>query len=775
MSHPHMVLRTVVFLLMSAICILGCLAQTPEVKQPSPGSVRVEIPVVIADREQIVAYWTSETGWKSELQLRNNQTSQDLNVTPALRLADGSETNLLPVTIKPQEVKSVDLDAAISAAKAPQLVGAYGSVVLRYRSGSTATLYAAMMIRRTGHPVTFHIDAMGESPEFQLGGREGVWWLPNDTASDYLILTNQGSTTIPVDLSLYDASGKNSTQKIILASRETTRYSVRKLVQAAHLGGSYGGIKVSAPSHAGSLDTLHFLFDEKAEFSVTLKMFDYNQNSNLEERDFAKTAVWTLRAPMLALANPDPALAFPPGITLHPKLLVRNTTGKSLNAALRFVWRDDKQTGNAIGPALRLNSNETRLVDVGALQDAGVIPKQANWTSVTLTTNGSPGEVMAVAASYDETFHYGAQTPFSDQLNFRWEGGMWEYDTYHSSIMTAGNGGTKPMRAALTIFYNQGAEKYELEQTLKPDEQMWVDVGKLIREQIPDKNGKTLPFDLTMGSYEFRDLTDTIVGSLFEGKVIYDKTYGHVAYGCAFCCGHVNPQLTFNPLGIVFSGGSQNGVQAVNACNGGRDDISANFYGRWGTANTAIATVDNYGYHNGMGVGSTTSQTNGTFVTEINQTHCPIVSASPSGGDNVQKPYFLKVVSVTTDTTVCLNNGCETHVKYRVVDVNGTPINIPGMTVAETVTVVSNTCNTVIQDAATWSTDPTGTMTQPDIIRYCCGPGESCRTVTNQTFTVNGTPVYLLNADGITSGSHNVITNTCDNQHGNCAIPVITP
>jgi len=34
-------------------------------------------------------------------------------------------------------------------------------------------------------------------------------------------------------------------------------------------------------------------------------MFDYNQNSNLEERDFAKTAVWTLRAPMLALANPE--------------------------------------------------------------------------------------------------------------------------------------------------------------------------------------------------------------------------------------------------------------------------------------------------------------------------------------------------------------------------------------------------------------------------------------------------------------------------------------
>jgi len=51
---------------------------------------------------------------------------------------------------------------------------------------------------------------MGESPEFQSVAAQGVWWLPNDTASDYLILTNQGSTTIPVDLSLYDAKAKTA-------------------------------------------------------------------------------------------------------------------------------------------------------------------------------------------------------------------------------------------------------------------------------------------------------------------------------------------------------------------------------------------------------------------------------------------------------------------------------------------------------------------------------------------------------------------------------------
>lgn len=164
-------------------------------------------------------------------------------MTPILRLADGAETRLPPVTIKPQEVKSIDLDAAIAAAAAPQLVGTYGSVVLRYLSENAENLYAAMMIRRTGHPVALHIDAMGEAQDFQAGSREGVWWLPKDTTSDYLILTNQGKNAIPLDLFLYDASGKGTKQSVVLGPTEIKRYSVRKVVQSAGITGSYGGLK----------------------------------------------------------------------------------------------------------------------------------------------------------------------------------------------------------------------------------------------------------------------------------------------------------------------------------------------------------------------------------------------------------------------------------------------------------------------------------------------------------------------------------------------------
>ena len=77
--------------------------------------------------------------------------------------------------------------------------------------------------------------------------------------------------------------------------------------------------------------------------------------------------------------------------------------------------------------------------EVAALQDGKTLPANTNWASVTITTNSKPDELVAVAASYDATLRYGAQTPFSDQLTFKWEGGMWEYDPYHNSIITAGN------------------------------------------------------------------------------------------------------------------------------------------------------------------------------------------------------------------------------------------------------------------------------------------------------------------------------------------------
>lgn len=509
----------------------------PTRKAPPPQS-----PPPAVDQEQFISYWTTETGWRTQLELRNNQATGVLAVTPILRATDGSETALASVTVQPQDVQILDVEAAIGTS-APQLIGADGSVLLRYRASSFSALYAVAMVHGIGHSVAFHIDGIGEDQLETAGGREGVWWLPNATASDYLILGNQGKTALPLTLTLFDASGKSAAQNLTLPPAAMNRLSVRQLLESKGLSGSYGGIHLSAASHAGSLNTLHVVFDENVGFSAFLKMFDYDPRAKLSERDYAATGMWTLRAPMLALSTPDPALAFPFGTRLRPQLLIRSTTAKPIDASLRFTWRNGDAGGKAAGPQLQLLPLETRRIDVAALQDGTTLPKDANWAAVILTSNAAPDELIAVAVSYDQELKYGAQTPFSDQLAFHWADSQWLYDPHHDSVITVGNGGAKPTTAAFTIVYNQGAQKYELEQALQPDEQMWIDIGKLIRENVADKNGKTLPQDLTYGSYDIRDLGNKGIGALFEGKIMYDTTYGHVTYGCGVCCGYKPPVL----------------------------------------------------------------------------------------------------------------------------------------------------------------------------------------------------------------------------------------
>jgi len=298
-----------VALLLCLLLVPFASAQTSPPAAPTHKAPPPPPPPAPVDQQQFISYWTTETGWHTELQLRNNQVGQILTVTPVLRATDGEETPLFPIVIQPQEVKTVDVADAIGSS-APQLIGAYGSLALRYRAPNQVNLYAAAMVMGVGHSIAFHVDATGEDLTESVGSLEGIWWLPKDSIKDYLVLTNQGQNPLPLTLSISDAGGKTVAQTLTLAPHAMNRLSIRELVATAKLAGSYGGIKVFAASHAGSLDTLHVLFDPQGGFSALMKMFDYDPRAQIKERDYAGTGVWTLRAPMLALPNPDPALAF---------------------------------------------------------------------------------------------------------------------------------------------------------------------------------------------------------------------------------------------------------------------------------------------------------------------------------------------------------------------------------------------------------------------------------------------------------------------------------
>ena len=300
------------------------------------------------------------------------------------------------------------------------------------------------------------------------------------------------------------------------------------------------------------------------------------------------------------------------------------------------------------------------------MQEQNIIPTDAKWASVIISAPVKPDEFMAVAASYDKTLRYGAQTPFNDQLESHWEGGKWEVDATHDSIITAGNGGDKPAQAQVTLFFNGGTGKYQIEQTLAPDQQLWLDLGRLIRDRVPDKNGNTLPSDLTSGTYQFRDLTQSPGSSLFEGKVITDKTYGHAAYGCMICCGHGSGFMWIDPLGVGAGYQQTQTVGAIDNCDGNPYTYGWE-YPNWWTGNTSIATASTQQI-NGIAAGATGDFANGRINTGDGMTYvqqCPMDNDSPQGDTNVDD-FTLSGTASTFDGfqgnfTIAVTGGTATN------------------------------------------------------------------------------------------------------------------
>lgn len=286
---------------------LYSMAQTATVKDAGTSRVSRVSRRTITDQDIVAPYWTLEPGWNTQLEVRNNLAHDEIAVTPVLRKSDGSELALTPVKVSAEQALSLDLQALAGNS----MVGddAYGSLLLRYKSKTSSSVYAAVLVQRTGHPISFHFDAYPVDPRFSSGTRESVWWLPQATSDGYLIISNFSSRPVAARPVFTDGKNRFATT-LKLAPFQTERISIREAVQAAGIKARQGGVQVSLGSDAGSVYVAQVLFDEISDFSALMKVFERNQNTQSE--------IHVLRAPLIALNAPDPMLGIPRELCCAP-------------------------------------------------------------------------------------------------------------------------------------------------------------------------------------------------------------------------------------------------------------------------------------------------------------------------------------------------------------------------------------------------------------------------------------------------------------------------
>jgi len=385
------------------------------------------------------------------------------------------------------------------------------------------------MVHDTGRPIMYHLDGTYYAPQMLQGSVEGIWWLPTSTTRDYLVLSNLSDEVTGGTVVLTDANGQSLQRALTFGPKETKRVSVRELLHSGNFATSFGGISFQS-DHIGRLDAVHVIYDEISGFSATMKMFDHDPKITAKSHDYAGKGKWITRAPLLALSTPDPLLALPATTQLQPFVLLRNITTHAVAAEADFHWRSQVKDGHSETLTLGLAPGEVKKIDIAEMQSRGLIPPEANWTQISISDNVEPNELIAIATSFDKTLRLGAQTPFSDKMSAHLEGGQWQEDATHTSIIAAGNGGDVPATAVLTLFYDRGRKQYVLEKEIPANDRWVFNIASLVRDQVPDITGKILPLGTASGAYQIRQTLPTGRGLIYEGKVITDKTYGPATY-----------------------------------------------------------------------------------------------------------------------------------------------------------------------------------------------------------------------------------------------------
>jgi hypothetical protein len=296
---------------------------------------------------------------------------------------------------------------------------------------------------------------------------------------------------------------------------------------------------------------------------------------------------------------------------LQPQVFVHNTTAKNISAEMVLNWHGPSASGQAKLPELQIAPFATQQVQIGAMQQLLQIPDNAHWALVSLTTDAMPDDLIAIASSRDKTGRYGVEANFSGGPGgAHFAGGEWRTDAEHNEVAAITNIGTKSTDALLTLYYDHGKQKYELQKTIASGDQMWVNLAQLVRQRVPDRKGNTLPIDVSSVTYDLRDLTESS-HSLTVDETAVDRTWGPTAITQFPVCGCGLQSVGIDPgeIDIIVNGLENLGVYGADSCGNG-DILLTNDFTSWGSNNTAVANQTK-GKVVGVGPGSTDGYADG--------------------------------------------------------------------------------------------------------------------------------------------------------------------
>jgi hypothetical protein len=569
----------------------------------------------------------------------NCRSPHAVEVTPTFYTAAGQAFAGEAFEMQPAQVKTVNLQTLMP--RAVRNRRDMGGMTLSY-TGHALEMWGQLRLLNVGGGNSVDV-LFSNLPDRRSNVRNAVWAVPADHAAAVVAVGNAGGGAARAVLEFSD--GDRQEVEVPAFGTELIR---RRYQQHGRDSGAARADGVTITSaEGGNLIFTGAVVSDDHGFASSIRFYD---TENVAQQNLFATNFRALR--------------------VKATMVLRNTGAQSVVATPRFRPVNGDADSFIDLAAVTLAPGGIETVDLAALADAAKTRPEFAAVSAEVVNTGPKGSLIGALNGVDEVTGLTYDVPLRDIGGVRLSTGAypWRLDGDFSTVVSITNVAPAPSEFVVQINYAGG--HYLLDpRKLDAGATARFDLRKIRDEQVPDRDGHTIPRSVEGGQFRWF-IHGAGSGRLIGRAEMLSVSRGvSSSYSCNMPCppSFDHAQLDPNPTEVGVGETGTQEAQEVDV------DGYGNEYGpfaasvvSWWSWDTAVATVD-YGQVTGLTEGETTATVTveyPLYMWDGSNTECSVFDtrqANANGQVQVDATITISAVSFNPNR-VPRNNGTTTLV-----------------------------------------------------------------------------------------------------------------
>ncbi len=404
----------------------------------------------------------------------NCRSPHEMIVTPVFYTKKGDAFTGAAFRMQAAEVKTVDLKTLMP--KNIRNRRDWGGMALSY-TGSALEMWGQLRLLRVSGGGSADITFVN-LPDKRSDTRNAVWWMPAEGAA---IIALGNLSASPAKAELQFSNGDSQVVEVPAFGTELVRRHSDGNGRIKSGTGEPEAVTVNASGEPGSVIPAGVIASPDGGFTSAIRFYD---TQNIVQPN--------LYATRFRLAN------------VKPRMLLRNTGAKTVSVTPRFLPVGDDPSAFIDLPALTLEPNEIADVDFKPLESAVQGTSKYDAVSIQVLNTGEPGSLVGALNGTDTATGMTYDVPLRDSGGVRISTGAYPWRLDHDVSTIASVTNISPMPSAIIVQINYPGGPYLLDpRRLAPGETAVYDLRKIRDEQIPDRNGNTIPRSVNGGQFRW--------------------------------------------------------------------------------------------------------------------------------------------------------------------------------------------------------------------------------------------------------------------------------